>query len=312
VLALAIVACALLAGEAHAGKPTKSEESTAGPLSVSSLKAVFEPKLLATKYTVDVTDLSAKKPQFEWVLELRLVDPAGSSPVGNPASHAAVDSSCNNAYLPDGTSSDNGRFGDGFYTYTYWTKLGETFTWYHGDKGSYPPSGYGCDHTKMGPSGHQGTVELFVSTADGNWVCKASLDGSNLSTTPEFSPAPVCEGKKRFWLDFVSEATTSDIQHERTAVEAVGKDNKSGHTTFMDTADSLKHLASTLELHDGKSGAVDDLNGASKLDEDAAAQDLGTKAGAEKALADSTAALKLKKKAVAAVNALAAKEPAAK
>jgi hypothetical protein len=64
-----------------------------------------------------------------------------------------------------------------------WTKLGADFTWYHGDKGSYLPSAYGCDHHKMGPSGHQGIVSVTVS--DGTWSCTATTDGSNLGLVPE-------------------------------------------------------------------------------------------------------------------------------
>src|SRR5207249_4328349 len=93
--------------------------------------------------------------------------------------HAAVDSACNNARLPDGkqTAAD---------TYV-WAGEGSHFLWYHGDKGSYADEpDYGCDHTKMGPMGHQGTVSVTVS--DGSWQCTATYGGTNDGTGPAAKP----------------------------------------------------------------------------------------------------------------------------
>ena len=72
-----------------------------------------------------------------------------------------------------------------------WTNQGDTFVWYHGDKGAYPDdASYGCVHRLMGAHGHQGVVSVVVS--DGVWHCDASIKGSNLSTTAAYSDKPAC------------------------------------------------------------------------------------------------------------------------
>lgn len=43
------------------------------------------------------------------------------------------------------------------------------FVWHHGDQD-------GCDHTKQGPLGHEGTVAVTVS--DGQWACRTEYQGT--------------------------------------------------------------------------------------------------------------------------------------
>ena len=161
----------------HVGSPT---------ILILGMKSVFVPIELATKYTVDVVNRRGAKITYDWTLSLGLVDFPESMPPGNTDSGAAFDPSCDNAYLPGGSIDSFNEWSD---TYL-WTKLGAEFTWYHGDKGSYPASSYGCDHHKMGPSGHQGIVSATVS--NGTWSCTATTDGSNLSLTPEYGFESPC------------------------------------------------------------------------------------------------------------------------
>jgi tetratricopeptide (TPR) repeat protein len=154
----------------HVGAPT---------VLIQRMTSVFVPIELATKYTVSTLAHVRAKLTYDWVLSLGLVDFPGAAPPGNPDSGAAFDPTCNNAYLAGGMLESFDQWSD---TYV-WTKLGADFTWYHGDKGSYLPSAYGCDHHKMGPSGHQGIVSVTVS--DGTWSCTATTDGSNLGLVPE-------------------------------------------------------------------------------------------------------------------------------
>ena len=151
----------------------------ASTLRILRMRSVFVPGELATKYTVDALTHLGAKVTYDWTLSLGLVDFPGARPPGSPDSGAAFDPSCDNALLPGGSLVSFNRRSD---TYL-WTKLAEEFTWFHGDKGAYPGSSYGCDHHKMGPSGHQGIVSVTVS--DGTWSCTATTDGSNLGLLPE-------------------------------------------------------------------------------------------------------------------------------
>ena len=169
---------------------TKPGES---PLSVE-VTAVFIPADRATKYTAQVIDKEASSFNYEWKLRLIRIDPQGSSPPGfqskdpnapNYAS-AAFDSTCNNAQLPGG----NAGTADANAANYSWLNLKDEFVWYHGDVGSYAGSQYGCDHTKMGARGHQGTVTLIVHA--GVWTCRAEIFGSNLTETPELSGPANC------------------------------------------------------------------------------------------------------------------------
>lgn len=146
---------------------------------VKPVSAVFVQKDLATKYTVEVVTRGKAKPKlrYSWLLTLELIDPPGSRPVGNPDAAAGFDPTCNNAYLRGGSLLGADKFGAAY----VWRNLTDEFTWYHGDPGAYPGSSYGCNHRKMGPSGHQGIVSVGVS--DGTWVCTSTIDGSNLGLT---------------------------------------------------------------------------------------------------------------------------------
>ena len=157
----------------------------ASPLALSPVSAVFVPGDLATRYTVTATDTQPSRTlTYRWVLTLMRVDPVGSSPAGYQStdptaanySSAGFDPTCDNAKLPGGSGDITSTSA----TYT-WSNQANSFEWYHGDAGSYPGSTYGCDHKKMGASGHQGTVTAIVS--DGVWICRAKISGSNLTLT---------------------------------------------------------------------------------------------------------------------------------
>lgn len=66
----------------------------------------------------------------------------------------------------------------------HWQDLTD-FIWYHGDVGVYSDKPqYGCDHSKMGPDGHQGIVTLIVDDANPGekympWTCQANYYGTN-------------------------------------------------------------------------------------------------------------------------------------
>lgn len=157
------------------------QSRAATPTHISPIGAVFVPSKLATRYSVTLVGTPPPQVTYTWTLTLALVDPAGSPSPASPDSHAAVDPTCDDAELPGGTRAGDDRF--------TWTNQSDSFLWFHGDKGSYGDS-YGCDHAKMGPSGHQGIVAVVVR-GDG-WTCSARIEGSNLSPQPEQGPAPSC------------------------------------------------------------------------------------------------------------------------
>lgn len=130
---------------------TYANAAPASTVTLSPITATFVQSEFATHYTVTAKDQTGRPLGYRWVLSLQLVDPAGSV---NPStgSHAAVDPNCNN----------QGKL----------TSTATQFVWRHGD-GSLG----GCDHSKMGPSGHQGKITLSVS--DGVWVCTVAYNGTN-------------------------------------------------------------------------------------------------------------------------------------
>jgi hypothetical protein len=319
--ALAVVGvAAAAAGRGSAGEPKPQPTTTkAGPLTVSSIEAVFVPAELATKYTVTANDTSlaiGEKLTYHWELDLERVDPPDTSPPGyqhtDPKApfyaSAAVDLSCNNAKLAGGkqssfTMEDGATLND-----ILWTNLEAGFTWYHGDKGSYPDDpGYGCDHTKMGPSGHQGVVR--VSVTNGTWTCRALIRGSNLSTSPDYGAAPSCENSYREELREMSMGVDLLIGVERRITENIGRNNKEALKELDYWGPAAASDAKTAEKVRDDAAPSTNLQEVADLDADAAKQDLGTKAGRTKALDDLAAALKLKKKALAVIDAAMAAQP---
>lgn len=181
-------------GDALTALATAAARPPKPPL--SPIFAVFIPGELATRYSVNATPGGgAPLPTFRWTLTLKQVDPDKSSPPGFQSSDplaplyasAGLDPSCNNSLLPNGQQTTSR---DGSTAYV-WSDLSNELTWFHGDKGSYPGSNYGCDHTKMGERGHQGIVTVEIT--QGNWVCSASIDGTNLSLQPIHGAEPVCK-----------------------------------------------------------------------------------------------------------------------
>ena len=155
------------------------------------IQATFEQAVFGTHYdavldTPDLTSLGSPV-TFSWTIQLTLVDSAGAPNPTNPGSGAAVDSACTNA--GDGTSAPSVQ------SMSAATHLDSKFTWFHPDPASSTPAGkYGCDHTKEGPSGHQGLVTVVVS--DGKWQCTAQYKGTNSSDATSVSGGiasePVC------------------------------------------------------------------------------------------------------------------------
>lgn len=155
------------------------------------IKATFEQAVFGTHYdaVLDAPDLTAlgSPVTFSWTIQLALVDSAGAPNPSNPGSGAAVDSACTNA--GDGTSAPSVQ------SLSAAAHLDSTFTWFHPDPASSTPAGkYGCDHTKEGPSGHQGLITVVVS--DGKWHCTAQYKGTNSSDASSVSNGtasePVC------------------------------------------------------------------------------------------------------------------------
>jgi hypothetical protein len=155
------------------------------------IKASFEQVVFGTHYDAifDAPSPTAvgSPVTFSWTIELTLVDSAGAPSPTNPGSGAAVDPACTNA--GDGTSAPSVQ------TKSAAAHLDSTFTWFHPDPASSTPAGkYACDHTKEGPSGHQGLVTVVVS--DGKWQCTAQYKGTNSSDATSVASGiasePVC------------------------------------------------------------------------------------------------------------------------
>jgi hypothetical protein len=191
--------CELENGYDHKLKALEDLGLTVGhsTVAITDLTSVFDPKHLATDYTVAASSSAPGATlDYEWSLGLRLVDRPGSPAPGIPGSGAAIDLSCNNSYLPGGTvllhPAALVQLLAGFLAPVtiVWTNQDSTFTWYHGDVGSYAGSPYGCQHQKMGPSSHQGVVAVTVS--DGIWQCTSFIDGSNLGLVPVHGVSPRC------------------------------------------------------------------------------------------------------------------------
>ena len=63
------------------------------------------------------------------------------------------------------------------------------FTWHHPN--GAPTDKYHCDHTKMGPHGHQGLITVLVS--DGVWECRATYKGTETSKRSSVRDGTVSE-----------------------------------------------------------------------------------------------------------------------
>jgi hypothetical protein len=170
-------------------------------LDISTIQAIFTgcppgapfpptPALCATHYLVHVLHApEGAKLHYEWFIQLKLFDREGDPDPGTPGSGADFDPTCTNAELPDGKVVE-GAAGQSGVVYS-WEKSGDDFIWYHGDVGSYSDNlAYGCDHSKMGPDGHQGIVTLVVDDANPGatytpWVCQSNYYGTNTGTGHE-------------------------------------------------------------------------------------------------------------------------------
>ena len=145
-----VISAGLLLGIYIAGE--NATAATTSSVTLSRITATFQQSEFATHYTAQGSDNAKRALTFKWTLKLQLVDKADATNSGTPGSKASVDSKCNNS----------GRL----------TSSAKEFIWKHGDAGLG-----GCDHSKMGPSGHQGRVTLIVS--DGIWSCGAIYGGTN-------------------------------------------------------------------------------------------------------------------------------------
>jgi PKD repeat protein len=129
-----------------------SASAASSTVSLSPITANFVQAQFTTHYTVFASDTAGHQLTYAWTLKLQLIDKSGAANPGEPGSHAAVDPGCNNHGKLTATTS--------------------AFAWQHGDA-----SLGNCDHSKMGPSGHQGIITLVVS--DGVWSCTTSYNGTN-------------------------------------------------------------------------------------------------------------------------------------
>jgi len=194
VLLSALVAGAVFAGSG-AGQPSNGQKlPPPDELDISTMQAIFtgcppggpfpaKPPVCATQYSVHVLKApEGAKLHYEWFIQLKLIDNEGEPEPGNPGSGANFDPTCDNAELPGGKVVE-GAAGQSGVVY-HWEGMNDLI-WYHGDVGVYSDQPtYGCDHTKMGPVGHQGIVTLVVDDAAPGatytpWVCQANYYGTN-------------------------------------------------------------------------------------------------------------------------------------
>jgi hypothetical protein len=152
-------------------------------LEMDPIHASFSQATFTTSY-----DLDADYPQgpvtVTWTLQLMLIDPAGAQDPTVPGSKAEVDLQCtnNSVGLPNSPYIERSS-----------VDFESVFKWTHPDPGnSSPPGAYNCDHTKMGPHGHQGLVAVVVT--DGIWRCTNSYKGTNpgFSTDQGQPGSPKC------------------------------------------------------------------------------------------------------------------------
>ena len=180
-----------LGGDAGDAGSVPAADAGGPPWTVAPISAVFEQAVFGTHYTSALTAPSVSAlgspVTFSWTIQLTLVDSAGAPNPTNPGSAAAVDPGCDNA--GSGTSSPFVQ------SMAAATTLASTFTWFHPDAASSTPPGvYACDHTKEGPSGHEGLITVVAS--DGKWQCTSEYKGTNssdaTSVTTGVASEPVC------------------------------------------------------------------------------------------------------------------------
>ncbi len=142
-----------------------------------------KPPVCATDYKVQILHApKGAKLHYEWFIQLKLINTEGAPDPESQGSGANFDPTCNNAELPGGKVVE-GKDGQSGVVYS-WQGVTD-LVWYHGDVGVYSDRPlYGCDHTRMGPDGHQGIVTLVVDDANPGatytpWVCQANYYGTN-------------------------------------------------------------------------------------------------------------------------------------
>jgi len=170
-----LLGCWLVAALALAG-PAGSTNIAVPHFSIDPIGAEFHPGEFATHYFIlDTTRFhTARKVTDTWTFQLRLVDPLSAAAPGVPNSGAGVDVGCVN----HGHGVHNRPYVD---VMEYDPKDGDygtthDFVFHHGDQD-------GCDHTLMGPHGHQVLIKVIVS--DGSWECTETYKGTNSSTPGE-------------------------------------------------------------------------------------------------------------------------------
>jgi hypothetical protein len=137
---------------------------------IDAIQAHFSQANYTTSYEIDIDGYGLPiRITATWTLELTLVDPAGAPDPATRGSGAEIDYPCNNKGL--GVLAP-------FVDPNADRKHITGFSWTHPDPNSPgAPTGYNCDHTKMGPHGHQGLVTVVVT--DGTWRCTAKYKGTN-------------------------------------------------------------------------------------------------------------------------------------
>lgn len=148
--------------------------------------------------------------------------------------------------------------------------------WKHGDAD-------GCDHTKMGPRGHLGTVSVTVS--DGVYRCHALYRGTISGKGSE----PKCETEHH---DSAVRFTTGAMGSEENALKA--EDSDAVRQELADSQNQLDYAIKEVAAFDGVTAAkaLAHLRRAKTLDRLALQVPSKRKAEIEKALAEKKAALR--------------------
>ncbi|HEY8029962.1 MAG TPA: hypothetical protein VIE38_10685 [Gaiellaceae bacterium] len=164
--------------------------SAIAPFKIGRIRAVFDPKKFETTYKVDWSrwkfEGTLPKLTASWTLKITCIDSGCGTKQGTDANPAPnEDPGCDNAGV--GVSKPFEQVLAALEPMTD----EPPFIWHHPSPGIIPP--YTCDHSKQGPSGHQGLITLKVTGA--GWTCTEQLGGTE-SYDPNEASVQAAEARK--------------------------------------------------------------------------------------------------------------------